>query len=128
MQMRPRLLIADDDQELIDTMREVLEEDFTVETAADGSEALRKAREVHPDVVLVDVSMPKLNGYQACRALRDQPETADIPIIIVTARNDPEDAAKAFQVGATDYLSKPFSISQLRARAQTVLMRGVAAG
>ena len=128
VQMRPRLLIADDDKMLVDTMREALEEDFAVETAKDGSEAVKKACEMRPDVVLVDVTMPKLNGYQTCRFLRDQPETADVPIIMVTGHNEPEDAEKAFEAGATDYLTKPFSISQLRARTQTWLMRAAAAG
>lgn len=120
---RPRLLIAEDDSDLAETMREVLEEDFAVDVAANGSEALALAHEEHPDVVVMDARMPKMNGFEACRALRDDPETADLPIIMVTGGTEPELASAAFDAGATDYLPKPFSISQLRSRARTCLLR-----
>lgn len=124
MLSKPRIVIADDDQALLDTMREVLEEDFVVDTASDGSEAVAKATRVRPNLVLLDVEMPQMDGYQACRALRERPETATTPIIMVTARSDAADAQRAFEAGATDYLAKPFSISQLRARTHVWLMRG----
>lgn len=124
MLARPRILIADDDPSLVDTMREALEDDFTVETASNGSEAFEKACRVRPDLVMLDVTMPKMNGYESCRAIRRQVEIATVPIIMLTGRAAPAEAAKAFEAGATDYLPKPFSISQLRARAQTCLMRG----
>ena len=120
---RPRLLIAEDDRELAETMREVLEEDFAVDLAANGSEAVARAQDGHPDVVVMDARMPKMDGLDACRALRDNPETADVPIIVVTAGSAPESASAAFDAGATDYLPKPFSISQLRSRARTCLLR-----
>jgi DNA-binding response OmpR family regulator len=121
---RPKLLIAEDDPTQVDIMREVLEQDFAVATACDGREAVAKARKVRPDVVLVDAGMPHMNGYQTCRALRDRPETADVPIIMVTAHSKPSGARAAFAAGATDYLAKPYTIGQLRARARTWLMRG----
>ena len=108
---------------LAETMREVLQEDFAVETAADGSEAVAKASELRPDVIVVDAKMPKVDGYQACRLLRDQPATADVPIIMVTGRTGRSAAVRAFAAGATDFIAKPFSLSQLRARARTWLMR-----
>ena len=120
---RPRLLIAEDDRDLAETMREVLEEDFAVDVAENGSEAVACAQDRHPDVVVMDARMPKMNGLDACRALRDNPETADLPIIVVTAGREPDSASAAFDAGATDYLPKPFSISQLRARARTCLLR-----
>ena len=120
---RPRLLIAEDDRDLAETMREVLEEDFAVDLAANGSEAVARAQDGHPDVVVMDARMPKMDGLDACRALRDNPETADVPIIVVTAGSAPESASAAFDAGATDYLPKPFSISQLRSRARTCLLR-----
>jgi len=120
---RPRLLIAEDDSDLAETMREVLEEDFAVDVAVNGSEAVALAHEEHPDVVVMDARMPKMNGFEACRALRDNPETADLPIIMVTGGTEPELASAAFDAGATDYLPKPFSISQLRSRARTCLLR-----
>ena len=123
MSKRPQLLIAEDDRMLAETMRDVLEEDFSVETAADGSEALAKASELRPDLVVVDARMPKIDGYQACRMLRDQPAMAEIPIIMVTGRLGRGAAERAFAAGATDYITKPFSLPQLRARARTWLMR-----
>ena len=120
---RPRLLIAEDDRELAETMREVLEEDFAVDVAVNGSEAVALAHEEHPDVVVMDARMPKMDGFEACRALREDPETADLPIIMVTAGSEPDVASAAFDAGATDYLPKPFSISQLRSRARTCLLR-----
>lgn len=123
MPKRPQLLIAEDDGLLVETMREVLQEDFAIETAADGSEAVAKASECQPDVIVVDVRMPKMDGYQACRALRDQPAMADVPIIMVTGRTGHSAARRAFDAGATDYITKPFSLAQLRTRARTWLMR-----
>jgi CheY-like chemotaxis protein len=120
---RPKLLIADDDSSTVSIMSEALGDDFAVDTAEDGSEAVRKAEQARPDVVLMDAGMPEMDGYQTCRALRERPETADVPIIMVTGQTGPSGARQAFEAGATDYLAKPFSVGQLRARAQTWLMR-----
>src|SRR5919202_5630011 len=111
---RPRLLIAEDDRALAETMREVLQEDFAVGLAADGDEAVARARDERPDVMVIDARMPRLDGFDACGALRHDPRTADVPIIMVTGGCEPTLAAEAFEAGATDYLPKPFSISQLR--------------
>ena len=123
LEVRPRLLIAEDDRDLAETMREVLEEDFAVAVAENGSDAVAQAHDGHPDVVVMDARMPQMDGFEACRTLRDHPETADLPIIMVTAVSEPEVASAAFDAGATDYLQKPFSISQLRSRARTWLLR-----
>lgn len=120
---RPRLLIAEDDRELAETLRDVLEEDFAVGLASDGDEAVARARNERPDVLLIDARMPRLDGFGACRALRHDPRTADLPIIMVTGGTEPGLAQRAFDAGATDYLPKPFSISQLRSRARTCLLR-----
>src|SRR6185436_6861019 len=120
---RPRLLIADDDRALAETMREVLEEDFAVGLAVDGDEAVARARDERPDVMVIDARMPRMDGFDACRALRHDPRTADLPIIMVTGGTEPTLATEAFEAGATDYLPKPFSISQLRSRARTCLLR-----
>ena len=121
--IRPRLLIAEDDRDLAETMRDALEEDFAVDLAADGTEALALARGERPDVVVMDARMPSMSGFEACRALRHDPRTADLPIIMMTGATEPAVASAAFDAGATDYLSKPFSISQLRTRARTCLLR-----
>ena len=122
-QTRPRLLIAEDDRDLAETMREVLEEDFAVDVAVNGFDAVEMAQDERPDVVVMDARMPKMNGIDACRALRHDPRTADLPIILVTGNSEPELANVAFDAGATDYLPKPFSISQLRSRAMTCVLR-----
>lgn len=120
---RPRLLIAEDDRDLAETMREVLEEDFAVDMAVNGTEAVARAHDGHPDVVVMDARMPMMNGLDACRVLRHDPRTADLPIIMVTGGTEPGLASAAFDAGATDYLPKPFSISQLRSRAMTCVLR-----
>jgi CheY-like chemotaxis protein len=109
---------------IVELLRDALGDDFRVETASDGGEAVRKAARSHPDVVLVDAAMPKMNGYEACRALREQPETAATPIIMVTGQSSPSDTRRAFRAGATDLVPKPFSVSQLRSRARLWAMRG----
>ncbi len=123
---RPCILIAEDDAALAETMRDVFEEDFSVETATDGQEAVSVARRVRPNVMVLDGRMPRMDGWSACRALRKDPATANLPIILVTGENPADGAARAFDAGATDFLAKPFSISQLRARAETWAMRGTA--
>ena len=120
---RPCILIAEDDQSLADTMRDVFEEDFSVETAADGQEAVSVARRVRPDVMVLDARMPRLDGLSACRALREDPAMANVPIILVTGEDPAAAAPEAFDAGATDFLPKPFSVSQLRARATIWAMR-----
>jgi DNA-binding response OmpR family regulator len=120
---RPRLLIAEDDAALAETMRDVLEEDFAVDVTSNGTDAVAQARHRVPDVLVMDARMPKMDGLAACRALRGAPETADLPIIVVTADSELASMDAAFAAGATDYMQKPFSVSQLRARATTCLMR-----
>jgi putative two-component system response regulator len=120
---RPKLLIVEDDRELAETMRDVLEEDFAVRLASDGSEAVLRALVERPDVLVMDARMPRMDGFDACRALRHDPLTADVPIIMVTGERGHEAATAAFDAGATDFLIKPFSISQLRSRARTCLLR-----
>lgn len=124
VQKRPRLLIAEDDAALAETMRDVLEEDFAVDVAADGNEAVAQAKHGLHDVLVIDAGMPHMDGFDACRALRLDPRTADMSIIMVTGGTEPGLASAAFDAGATDYLSKPFSISQLRTRARTCFLRG----
>ena len=120
---RPRLLLAEDDPSLAVLMRESLEDDFRVDVAADGTQALKLAHDGHLDVMVVDARMPRMDGFATCRALRRDPRTADLPIMMVTGSVEPETATAAFAAGATDYLPKPFSVSQLRSRARTLLLR-----
>src|SRR5688500_3894194 len=92
---RPRLLIAEDDESLVETMRDVLEEDFTVDVATNGDQAVARARDGQPDVMVIDARMPLMNGFDACRAIRRDPRTADLPIIMVTGGTEPALASVA---------------------------------
>ena len=112
--LKRRVLLADDDPALRRLIGTTLgTEDFEVMHAADGEEALRIARQEHPELVLLDVNMPKLDGFQVCHYLKSDPETAGIKIVMVTARATDVDRARGREAGADDYFIKPFSPIQL---------------
>ena len=92
-------------------------------TAPDGAEAVKQALAEKPALAVIDVMMPKLDGYEVTRALRANEDTKDIPIILLTARVQEEDVDKGFAAGADDYLRKPFSPQELRSRVQALLAR-----
>lgn len=104
----PRILIVDDVPANIAILGELLRTEYELAVATDGRKALQLAREQHPDLVLLDVMMPGMDGYTVCATLKRQPETADLPIIFVTARTETEDIVRGFEAGAVDYLTKPF--------------------
>ncbi len=112
--MKHRVLLADDDPSLRRLIRTTLgEQDFELLQAADGDEALKAAREQHPSLVLLDVNMPQMNGFDVCRALKSDPDTANIKVVMLTARGADSDRAQARMAGADDYFIKPFSPVQL---------------
>ncbi len=114
----PVVLVVDDDFQLCEFLSDLLESDgFEVLRAWDGEEALRLVETTTPDLVLLDIRMPRLDGIQTCAALRKRPETADIPILMLTADVDEESIGQAFAAGATDYMAKPPSPLALRFRA-----------
>jgi two-component system phosphate regulon response regulator PhoB len=109
-----RVLLADDDPGLRRLIGTTLgTEDFEVLQAVDGEEALRVARQQRPELVLLDVNMPKLDGFQVCQTLKADPETAGIKIVMITARATDVDRAHGREAGADDYFVKPFSPIQL---------------
>ena len=118
-----RVLIAEDDEVLVKLVSDALEEDFEVIAASDGEEAIQKVQAEKPDLVLLDVRMPVKDGLETCRALRASPEGRDLPIIMITISREPEDVVEAFDAGANDYIVKPFSVAQLRAKTHTWLLR-----
>jgi diguanylate cyclase (GGDEF)-like protein len=118
---RPRLVIADDDPDAREALVLTLEPDYEISTAADGRGAVDAARAEHPDLVLMDVFMPRLDGLQALERLRADPATSDIPVIFVSAGGDDVVKARSFELGAVDYLQKPFSDRELRARVERTL-------
>jgi two-component system, OmpR family, phosphate regulon response regulator PhoB len=108
------VLVADDDAALRRLIGTTLgTQDFELLQAVDGEEALRVAREQHPQLVLLDVNMPRLDGFEVCRSLKSDPSTSDIKVVMVTARGADADRARARQAGADDYFIKPFSPVQL---------------
>lgn len=122
---RARLLLVEDDEALAELLSWHFErEDFDVERTADGDEALMLARENPPDLVLLDWMIEgQVSGIEVCRRLRKLPDTANVPIIMLTARGEEEDRVRGLETGADDYVTKPFSPRELVARVGAVLRR-----
>jgi diguanylate cyclase (GGDEF)-like protein len=118
---RPRILVADDEDDAREALAMILAPEYDVTTVADGDAAVARARSEHPDLVLMDLFMPRLDGLQALQRLRSEPGTADIPVIFVSAGADDVVKARTFELGAVDYLQKPFSDRELRARVDRTL-------
>ncbi|MCP1336229.1 phosphate regulon transcriptional regulator PhoB [Futiania mangrovi] len=122
--MKPLILIAEDEDALRTLLRYNLEKaDFEVIEADDGDQALLLVDERAPDLVLLDWMMPTVSGLEICRRLRARSETRNLPIIMITARGEETDRIRGLDTGADDYLTKPFSISELLARIRAVLRR-----
>ena len=118
---RPRLLLVDDEPTNLQVLRHVLQADYRLLFATDGARALQVAREQRPDLVLLDIMMPNMDGYAVCCALKADAATASIPVIFITALNDSQDETAGFDVGGVDYLTKPVSPPVVRARVRTHL-------
>ena len=116
-----RVLVVEDDDEIADVLRRSLrQEGHEVRTAADGEEALEAARDFSPDLVVLDLGLPKLDGVEVCRRLR---AGSDVPILILTARSDTDDRVRGLDAGADDYLVKPFERAELQARLRALMRR-----
>jgi DNA-binding response OmpR family regulator len=121
---RPIVLAADDDEDILELIVFRLERSgYTVLQARDGAEALELARRSRPDLAVLDVMMPKIDGFELTRRLREDESTSKMPIILLTARTQEADVERGFVAGADDYLRKPFSPQELRARVQAILGR-----
>ena len=121
---KPRMLLVEDDESLAELVRWHFErEEFEVRHTPDGEEALLLAREQTPDIVLLDWMIENLSGIEVCRQLRKIETTANVPIIMLTARGEEDDRIRGFEIGADDYVTKPFSPRELVARVNAVLRR-----
>jgi len=121
---QPVILAADDDEDILALVAFRLERSgYTVLQARDGQEAFELARSEKPDLAVLDVMMPKLDGFELTRRLRAEEATSRMPIILLTARAQDTDVAQGFDAGADDYLRKPFSPQELRTRVQAILGR-----
>jgi DNA-binding response OmpR family regulator len=120
----PVVLAADDDEDILELITFRLERSgYRVLPARDGEEALDLALTNRPDLAVLDVMMPKLDGFELTRRLRAEPATSRMPIILLTARAQDSDVQQGFDAGADDYIRKPFSPQELRARVQAILGR-----
>jgi len=117
---RPRILIVDDTPDHVVALHGLLKSRYRTQVANAGPRALELAAD-GPDMILLDILLPELDGYEVCRRLKSNPATAAIPVIFLTSRTDPEDEQRGLQVGAVDYISKPFSAAVVLARIQTHL-------
>ena len=113
---RPRILIADDEPDMLRFLKSQLAGDFHIFEAVDGQQALEKAQQYVPDVILCDMMMPEMDGLEVSRRLRQRPGTEHVPLLLLTARADEETKIAALTAGASDFLSKPFSTTELRVR------------
>jgi two-component system phosphate regulon response regulator PhoB len=121
---RPVVLVVEDEAALATMLRYNLEKQgYHVEEAADGQEALTRIAESPPDLVLLDWMLPTVSGLEVCRQIRRRPATRDLPVIMVTARAEDQDAVRGLNTGADDYIAKPFSIEALLARVRALLRR-----
>ncbi len=120
---KPKILIVDDEKHIVDLIRLCLGDSYNIFEAYDGEEAIVKAQAVVPNLIILDLMMPKKNGYEVCEFVRKNSVTKDIPIVILSAKGGEEDKVKAIQVGANDYLVKPFDPLELEARVASFIRK-----
>jgi len=121
--MAKKVLVVDDSKTALLMEREILEKrtPYHCVTASDGQEAVEKAKQEHPDLILMDVVMPRMNGFEACKAMRAQQVTRDIPIVLVTTRGEESYMEAGFQSGCNDYITKPVNGEELVALLESYL-------
>ena len=118
----PRILIADDNPQGVELLEAYLgEADYSIATAADGDETLARVRDWHPDLILLDIMMPKISGFEVCKRLRADPQTRDLAVLMVTGLDQPSDIDKAVEAGAEDFMTKPINKADLLLRVKALL-------
>lgn len=119
---KPKILIVDDEEKNLRLMSAILKNyDYSFETAKNGFEALEKTKEFNPDLIFLDIMMPEMDGYEACKRLKQDPETQHIPVVMVTALTERESRIKCLEAGANDFLTKPVDTSELIIRTKNLL-------
>jgi diguanylate cyclase (GGDEF)-like protein len=116
---RARVLVVDDQRLNLNILHGLLKDDYQVMVATSGEQGLKAATTGRPDLILLDINMPGLDGYEVCRRLKQDPVTKQIPIIFITAMSDSEDETRGLELGAADYITKPFHAAVVRARVNT---------
>ncbi|HYR69164.1 MAG TPA: response regulator [Candidatus Dormibacteraeota bacterium] len=121
-QSRGRVLVVDDEPDLVRILQFGLQSaGYVVESASDGQEGLKKAREVKPDIILLDLMLPKLDGYKICRLLKFDERFKQIPIIILSARTQEGDQTLALEMGANRFVTKPYNFSEILTHVEELL-------
>lgn len=118
---RSRILVVDDTKINVDILVEALSDEYDVSVAIDGATALTLAEQIRPDLILLDIMMPDMDGYEVCTTIKSNPEIREIPIIFLSAKQDTKDKIKGLSVGAVDYITKPFDIEEVRLRVERQL-------
>jgi len=122
-----RILVVEDEEALSDILRDALKRHgYKVERAFDGDTGLEMAEKLLPDLIILDIMLPRMDGWEVCRRLKENKKTSAIPIILLTARRDEQDVVAGLDLGADDYIRKPFSLIELAARVRSVLRRSKA--
>jgi phosphate regulon transcriptional regulator PhoB len=122
--MSNKILVVDDEENIVELVKFNLEnEGYQVITAYDGEEALKKVEEVHPNLIILDLMLPKLDGFDVCRQIRKDSKLSKIPIIMLSAKGEEIDKILGLELGADDYVTKPFSPRELLARVKAILRR-----
>jgi two-component system alkaline phosphatase synthesis response regulator PhoP len=117
-----KILVVDDEENITQILEfSIGAEGYEVIVASNGEEAIEKARQEQPDLIILDIMMPKIDGYEACRILKANPLTKNIPVVLLTAKGRDIDRRLGYEVGATDYIIKPFSPSRLIDRIHSLL-------
>src|SRR5579883_2393712 len=118
----PRVLIADDNPQGVELLEAYLSgTDYEIRTAADGEETLRRVADWHPDLILLDIMMPKISGFEVCKRVRSNPATRDTAVLMITALDQPSDVERAVEAGTDDYLTKPINKTELLLRVRSLL-------
>ena len=120
--MNGRILVVEDNIQFQNLISRALSHaGYEVILANDGAEGLSKLRETHPNLVILDIMLPGMDGYEVCRHIRANPQTADIPVLMLTAKNGPRDQMQGFESGADDYLTKDMSLLEIVQRVKSML-------
>ena len=119
-----RILIVEDEEAIVEVLSQTLRRHgYETASAADGDDALEKAFSLRPDLVILDLMLPKMDGWEVCRRLKADRQTASVPVLMLTARREERDVVEGLEIGADDYMKKPFSLSELAARVKALLRR-----
>lgn len=121
---KPSILVVEDSITNVEILLENLKESYTVRVAVDGEKALKTIAKKTPDLILLDVMLPGMDGFEICRRLKSDSRTAEVPVIFLTGRTSPRDKLDGLKAGACDFLTKPFDIDEVKTKIQTHLGAG----